>query len=197
MAFALSAARTLECPSPSGRASDDDARRPRPRVSPILFRARATRRDARANAGGDADVNRERGEIIVYTKPGCCLCDGLRDKLETALEGARAGARSARTGATRDSLRDFVLVARDVSTRESWAELYAGSVPRVFVRDLGAVDGEYEFPRPTPKASAERIGDDLHALIQRSRGNDGDSSDADGWTVVSSPDWNADGVVTF
>ena len=51
-----------------------------------------------------------------------------------------------------------MLVARDVSTRESWAELYAGSVPRVFVSDLGAVDDEYEFPRPTPKASAERIG---------------------------------------
>ena len=45
-------------------------------------------------------MNRERGEIIVYTKPGCCLCDGLRDKLETALEGARA-ARGARERARR------------------------------------------------------------------------------------------------
>tara|TARA_B100001250_G_scaffold406369_1_gene425282 strand:- start:990 stop:1136 length:147 start_codon:yes stop_codon:yes gene_type:complete len=47
------------------------------------------------------------------------------------------------------------------------------------------------------RARAERIGDDLHALIQRSRGNDGEASDAEGWAVVSSPDWSADGVVTF
>ena len=54
-------------------------------------------------------------------------------------------------------------------------------------------------PSPSEGAfdRAERIGDDLHALIQRSRGNDGDSSDAEGWAVVSSPDWSADGVVTF
>lgn len=196
MTFALSAARALGCPSTSGRARRENADDARPRVSQT--RARATRRDARATASGEADANAaERGEIIVYTKPGCCLCDGLRDKLEVALERARAGERSARTGATRGALRDFVLVTRDVSTRETWAELYAGSVPRVFVRDVGAVDDEYEFPRPPPKASAERIGDDLHALIQRSRGDEGDASGAEGWTVVSSPGWNADGVVSF
>ena len=26
--------------------------------------------------------------IVVYTKPGCCLCDGLKDKLDAAVDAA-------------------------------------------------------------------------------------------------------------
>lgn len=135
--------------------------------------------------------------LIVYTKPGCCLCDGLSAKLETVLERAREGETSARTGATWDSLRDFSLEHRDVSTRDSWAQEYAGSVPRVFFTD-GASAEEIEFPRPTPKTPPERVGDDLDALVRKHRGGAPPTrpkSSSSSWSVnTNAPD---SGGMTF
>lgn len=134
--------------------------------------------------------------LIVYTKPGCCLCDGLSAKLETVLERAREGETSARTGATWDSLRDFSLEHRDVSTRELWAQEYAGSVPRVFFTD-GASAEEIEFPRPTPKTPPERVGDDLDALVRKHRGGAPPTrpKSSSSWSVnTNAPD---SGGVTF
>jgi hypothetical protein len=137
------------------------------------------------------------GRLIVYTKPGCCLCDGLSAKLETVLERSRAGETSARTGATWDSLKDFTLEHRDVSTRDSWAQEYAGSVPRVFFID-GASE-EVEFPRPAPKTPPERVGDDLDAMVRRHRGGAPPTrpktSSSSSWSVnTNAPD---SGGVTF
>jgi hypothetical protein len=50
--------------------------------------------------------------IVVYTKPGCCLCDGLKDKLDAAVDAAAR----APPGASLECLRDFALCVRDVST---------------------------------------------------------------------------------
>lgn len=131
----------------------------------------------------------------MYTKPECCLCDGLKEKIERALELAELGARSARTGGTRDALRGFALDARDVRANDAWNELYGGSVPRVFVRDPSSSSPEswVEFPRPPPKTSAERVCDDLDALVRAGRRRDVASAPASAgasWVVSVTAGWD-------
>lgn len=160
--------------------------------------AKLSRRASTAPRASNESSTPPTRQLIVYTKPGCCLCDGLSAKLETVLERARDGETSARTGATWDSLRDFTLEHRDVSTRDSWAQEYAGSVPRVFFTDGASV--EIEFPRPTPKTPPERIGDDLDALVRKHRGGAPPTRPK---SLSSSPSWSVNtnapdtGGVTF
>jgi len=155
-----------------------------------------------------------RNQIIVYTKPGCCLCDGLIAKLETVLASAHARTPSTRTSFVWDSLRDFSVTLRDVSVDDTWASLYAGSVPRVFVLDrmsthatdvasmVNETDHERdesaarEFPRPTPKTSVERIGDDLDVFVRALRGKPSptmvDRTNSRAWSVsTDAPDTGA------
>lgn len=151
---------------------------------------RASKEDCSNERFDDDDDDASPFTIAVYTKPGCCLCDGLKEKIECALESARRGEASARTGTARDALRDFILVSKDVSENELWAELYAGSVPRVFIRDSHALDGEewVEFARPPPKTSAARVCDDLDAFVRSRRPRSGVSSS--GWVVNAAPAWD-------
>lgn len=150
----------------------------------------------RALASDDAREGAVRAPTIaVYTKPECCLCDGLKEKIVRALELAELGARSSRTGGTRDALRGFALDARDVSANDAWAELYGGSVPRVFVQDPASSSPEawVEFPRPPPKTSAERVCDDLDALVRAGRRRDAASAPTSGgarWVVSVTPGWD-------
>ncbi|CAD6242224.1 unnamed protein product [Miscanthus lutarioriparius] len=46
-----------------------------PRVRQLPFRALCA-----AAAAGEASKRR----LVLYTKPGCCLCDGLKEKLHAA-----------------------------------------------------------------------------------------------------------------
>lgn len=175
------------------------------RPSRASRRAPSARRDARAHRtprprralASDEALDRAvlAPTIAVYTKPECCLCDGLKEKIERALELAELGARSARTGGTRDALRGFALDARDVSACEAWGELYAGSVPRVFLRDPSSKSPEswVEFPRPSPKTSAERVCDDLDALVRAGRRRDvasAPTSAGASWVVSVTAGWD-------
>jgi len=128
--------------------------------------------------------------IVVYTKPGCCLCDGLKDKLDAAVDAAAR----APPGASLECLRDFALCVRDVSTNAVWAESYAGSVPRVFVRvavDAASTERSSvvsrEFARPPPKRAAARVAEDLASLVRRASRAPARA----GWTVVTTTAWDA------
>lgn len=74
-------------------------------------------------------------KLILYSKPGCHLCEGLQAKLEQI-----------------QSL-EFELEVRDITTREDWFAAYQYEVP-VLRQQLEA---EKPLPRPSPRASTQQI----------------------------------------
>lgn len=74
--------------------------------------------------------------LILYSKPGCHLCEGLQEKLE--------------------QIESFPLEleVRDITTREDWFEAYQYEVP---VLMLPQPEGEALIPRPSPRLSAAQL----------------------------------------
>ncbi|OWM88431.1 uncharacterized protein LOC116203035 [Punica granatum] len=82
--------------------------------------------------------------LVLYSKPGCCLCDGLKEKLQAAflLSGP-------------DSLSDVELQIRDITTNPEWEKAYQYEIP-VLARVLS--DGTEEtLPRLSPRLGVELI----------------------------------------
>lgn len=75
--------------------------------------------------------------LILYSKLGCHLCEGLQEKL------AQIKALS------------FELEIRDITTDENWFVLYQYEIPVLyFVTDEGK---EQAIPRPSPRLSVEGL----------------------------------------
>ncbi|GAY41760.1 hypothetical protein CUMW_061950 [Citrus unshiu] len=57
-------------------------------------------------------------KLVLYSKSGCCLCDGLKEKLQAAflLSGP-------------DSLHDVDLQVRDITTNPEWEKSYQYEIP--------------------------------------------------------------------
>uniref|UniRef100_A0A2N9HLY3 Glutaredoxin-like protein n=1 Tax=Fagus sylvatica TaxID=28930 RepID=A0A2N9HLY3_FAGSY len=57
-------------------------------------------------------------KLVLYSKPGCCLCDGLKEKLQAAflLSGP-------------DSLHDVDLQVRDITSNPEWEKAYQYEIP--------------------------------------------------------------------
>lgn len=75
-------------------------------------------------------------QLILYSKPGCHLCEGLQEKLEQ-IEGL-----------------PFELEVRDITSREDWFQAYQYEVP-VLCRDSGG--REELLPRPSPRATVPQL----------------------------------------
>lgn len=82
--------------------------------------------------------------LILYSKPGCHLCEGLQGKLEKI-----------------ESL-TFDLEVRDITTREDWFNAYQYEVP-VLRQQLP--QGEKPIPRPSPRISVERLAQHLEKSL--------------------------------
>ncbi|KAK0577240.1 hypothetical protein LWI29_030087 [Acer saccharum] len=83
-------------------------------------------------------------KLVLYSKPGCCLCDGLKEKLQAAflLSGS-------------ESLHDVDLQVRDITTNPDWQNAYQYEIP-VLARLLS--DGTEEIlPRLSPRLGVELI----------------------------------------
>jgi len=133
---------------------------------------------ASTSEGGDTAAP----TLVLYTKPGCCLCEGLAEKLEEVMS-TRAG------GAMGDVLRAMRLETRDVSARADWAEAHATEVPVVTLLVAAAAgkeeDGgndregapprEVPLPRPAPRLSAARLavrlGQDVQSALSPGGGD--------------------------
>ncbi|HHP7231591.1 MAG TPA: glutaredoxin family protein [Xenococcaceae cyanobacterium] len=74
--------------------------------------------------------------LILYSKPGCHLCEGLADKLAQVTKI------------------DFALEIRDITTREDWFNLYQYEIP-VLCQQLS--QGEKPLPRLSPRASVKQL----------------------------------------
>lgn len=74
--------------------------------------------------------------LILYSKPGCHLCEGLQEKLEQI------------------SNLEFELQVRDISTREDWFDAYQYEVP-VLCQKIP--NGENPLPRIPPRTTVAKI----------------------------------------
>ncbi|MBF2037460.1 MAG: glutaredoxin family protein [Leptolyngbyaceae cyanobacterium T60_A2020_046] len=86
-------------------------------------------------------------ELILYSKPGCHLCEGLQEKLE-ALQNL-----------------EFTLEVRDITTRPDWFAAYQYEIPVLCQRvETPAGVREFPLPRLSPRAAIA----DVERLIQKS-----------------------------
>ena len=81
--------------------------------------------------------------LILYSKPGCHLCEGLQEKLEQVRSP------------------QVTLEIRDITTREDWFQAYQYEIPVL----LAVSDAEslISIPRISPRASVQQI----EQLLQR------------------------------
>jgi hypothetical protein len=87
--------------------------------------------------------------LILYSKPGCHLCEGLQEKLEKIVE-------------TRN-FASLQLEIRDITTREDWFAAYEYEVPVLYLSNRQGAEGAEEeiieapLPRPSPRASVQQL----------------------------------------
>ena len=74
--------------------------------------------------------------LILCSKPGCHLCEGLQEKLEQI------------------NTISFDLEIRDITTRDDWFQAYQYSIPILCVK---RGDQEEPVPRPSPRVSVEQL----------------------------------------
>ena len=85
--------------------------------------------------------------LILYTKSGCHLCEGLLEKLEK-IENLK-----------------FELELRDITTRDDWYNAYQYEVPVLYLSNRQeAQDSQKEsdvfekpLPRPSPRATVQQL----------------------------------------
>ncbi|XP_034903933.1 uncharacterized protein [Populus alba] len=93
-----------------------------------------------------------RRKLILYSKPGCCLCDGLKEKLQAAflLSGPH-------------SLHDVDLQVRDITSNPEWESAYQYEIP-VLAKVLS--DGTEEtLPRISPRLGVELVHKKIAAAL--------------------------------
>lgn len=79
-------------------------------------------------------------QLILYSKPGCHLCEGLQEKLEQIQNIS------------------FELEIRDITTREDWFAAYEYEVPVLYLSNHRDTEGsEKLLPRPSPRASVQQL----------------------------------------
>ncbi len=83
--------------------------------------------------------------LILYSKPGCHLCEGLQEKLEQIQNLS------------------FELEIRDITIREDWFAKYEYEVPVIYLSNHRGAEGaeeeiiEVPLPRPSPRASVQQL----------------------------------------
>ncbi|KAH6780360.1 Thioredoxin superfamily protein [Perilla frutescens var. hirtella] len=83
-------------------------------------------------------------KLILYSKPGCCLCEGLKEKLDAAFSLSGP-----------NFIGDVELQVRDITTNPEWEKLYQYEIPVLArVREDGV---EETLPRLSPRLGVELV----------------------------------------
>jgi hypothetical protein len=91
-------------------------------------------------------------KFVLYSKPGCHLCEGLEEKLVAA------------------SHLNFDLEVRDITTRDDWFQRYQYEIPVLCqVIEGGAVPVETALPRLSPRASQARVEQLIQTYLGQSK----------------------------
>jgi hypothetical protein len=93
-------------------------------------------------------------KLILYSKPGCHLCEGLQEKLE-------------KIQATQTL--QFDLELRDITSRDDWFQTYQYEIPMLYIEQNAHLA---PIPRPSPRASVSQ----LTQLLQRYLLNSGENA---------------------
>ncbi|YAI82026.1 MAG: glutaredoxin family protein [cyanobacterium endosymbiont of Rhopalodia sterrenbergii] len=80
-------------------------------------------------------------QLILYSKPGCHLCEGLQKKLEQI------------------KTLNIKVEIRDITTRKDWFKAYQYEVPVLYQKWGGT---EKMIPRPSPRLSVAGLEKLLH-----------------------------------
>jgi hypothetical protein len=87
--------------------------------------------------------------LILYSKPGCHLCEGLQQKLQQI------------------TTIPFELEVRDITTQDEWFAMYQYEIPVLLVQNPSNLDNttttEQLIPRPSPRATVTQ----LEKLLQK------------------------------
>lgn len=87
-------------------------------------------------------------KLVLYSKPGCHLCEGLQEKLEAL------------------SHLSLDLEVRDITTQDDWFQAYRYEIP-VLCRVVDTSTGPQEEPLPrlSPRAPVARVEKMLRAYL--------------------------------
>jgi len=90
--------------------------------------------------------------FVLYSKPGCHLCEGLEEKLVAAAH------------------LPFALEVRDITTRDDWFQRYQYEIP-VLCQVQATASGNQEIPLPrlSPRASQARVEQLIQTYIGQSK----------------------------
>ncbi|GAA6620681.1 glutaredoxin family protein [Scytonema sp. NUACC26] len=92
--------------------------------------------------------------LILYSKPGCHLCEGLQEKLEQIVE--------------KQSIASLQLEVRDITTRDDWFQAYQYEVPVLFLVNYRGAEEEgieQPLPRPSPRATVQQLEKTLQKYV--------------------------------
>ncbi|MBE9223427.1 glutaredoxin family protein [Cyanobacterium stanieri LEGE 03274] len=84
-------------------------------------------------------------KLVLYSKPGCHLCEGLEEKLREI-----------------DDL-DLEIEIRDITTNEQWFEVYRYEIPVLF---MITPKGDRPIPRMSPRISVTQLSKKLEQFAQ-------------------------------
>lgn len=86
--------------------------------------------------------------LVLYSKPGCHLCEGLQEKLAQITEW------------------DLAIEIRDITTQSDWLAAYQYEIPVLYqVTD----QGEILIPRPSPRATVAQLAQLLQKHLDQAR----------------------------
>lgn len=90
--------------------------------------------------------------LILYSKPGCHLCEGLQEKLEQIVNSQQ--------------FTSLQLEVRDITIREDWFQAFQYEVPVLCrLKTISAGIVEEPLPRPSPRATVEHLKQMLQKLL--------------------------------
>ena len=98
--------------------------------------------------------------LILYSKPGCHLCEGLEGQLKQ-IETQKFDLEAQQS----QQLAKFDLEIRDITTSEDWFTAYQYEIP---VLRLELPEGEKTIPRFSPRMSVDRLAQQLDKYLQLS-----------------------------
>ncbi|HEY9888429.1 MAG TPA: glutaredoxin family protein [Candidatus Obscuribacterales bacterium] len=89
-------------------------------------------------------------KLVLYSKPGCHLCEGLQAKLEAL------------------SHLDFELEIRNITTRPDWFDRYQYEIPVLCrVLETAPTPREEALPRLSPRAPLAKVEQMLQTYLER------------------------------
>ncbi|KAL8467136.1 hypothetical protein ACS0TY_036014 [Phlomoides rotata] len=93
-------------------------------------------------------------KLVLYSKPGCCLCDGLKEKLDAAFSLSGP-----------NFIGDIEFQIRDITSNPEWERLYQYEIPVLTrIREDGS---EETLPRLSPRLGVELVQKKIAAVFDQ------------------------------